>query len=622
MKRKSVVAILLLIIMVFAFAGCNYVSRPTGIGNVATDTSANLEALLQQPTKTTIKQDQQVIDNTQKPVDNGNTPTTPEPEPEPEKKSDSPFSNTSADVFDKIQALLKKVKSDLKDATSATGVSDSLMAGRTIYVYTPYDVSGKDDEMMKAVAGKLNMTVVVNNLGTTGVDYSVKMKKIYTSGIKADLMFVDQNIWGDIQYYTQPITSFVNFEIGDKLKTFRSSMSQNYTISDSFYKSEQNLCDYYVAAGIGAPYLLAYNKANLKSSGTLAQTTDDNGIDYKAVTLADPATMFKDHTWGLKAMQQMLLQSTVDRCVGLATVKDFQSNTGWWFGSDNVAGFKLNAYSKAAELSSEYDRYSVAGSSVQTLDTIQELYWTTKGSNDMAVASFISDTEKEKAVTKLFNTYRGSDAVGQYAMMGITAEDLPQMFESAQGAKWDIVGYPYGAMTENIIRSSEPTDGIYYEENGEDTVGMYTAGWASGFAVMERCQTPAIALRFAEDYTKAWNENYESSFMSLLSDAQKARYEEMKSNMGITFYESMMTHALEASSAYPGAASKTSSDQLNAMSEFTASSELFTHLIYAKETPLSSYTARNYPKWSSFFTTVRADGMAASYQLARVMFNY
>ncbi len=621
MKRKSVVALSLLLAMVIMLAGCNYVSRPVGAGNNAQDTSSMLSALMKQPTKTVIEQS--TVIEVEKPVDttppssDGDVNDTPT-----EEAPASPFEVTE-DVFTKIEQLLQKVSDKIVDATSATGVSDDLMRGRTVHVYTPYDISGKDDAMMKAVASKLNMTVVINKVGKTGAAYSAQMKKVVLSDAKADLMFVDQNIWGDIQYYTQPLSSFVNFELGDKLGTFHSGMSGNFSISDAFYASEQTTCDYYVAAGIGAPYLLAYNKDNLVTTGKLESFTDENGVAYSEVVLADPVKMYNDGTWGLKAMQQMLINSTVNKCVGLATVKDIKSNSAWWFGCDNVPGFKLDLYTKAAEPSTADDYVSIGGQSRFTLDTIQELYWTNMGANDMKVASFITAEEKDKAITKLFNTYIGTDAANQYAMLGIEASDLADVFNKAGSANWDFVGYPYGTATENLLRTTVPNEeGVYLAPNGEDEIKTYSAGWASGFAVLDRCANPAIALRFAEDYTVAWQENYESSFMNLLSDAQKARYEEMKNNMGVTFYTSMMSHVSEMNSAYPGASSKVSSAALNASAEFVATPELFTQPIYNKDVAISSYNPSVATKWSDFVTTARSDGMAGSYELARVMFNF
>ncbi len=620
MKRKSFVAALLLLVMVVVLAGCNYVSRPVGAGNNAQDNSSMLGVLMQQPTKTTVEVTTQI--EVQRPVQGGeNNGSGAEPEP-PEETPDSPFDVTE-DVFTKIEELLQQVSNDMVDSKSATGVSDDLMKGRTVYVYTPYDISGQDEVMMKSVAGKLNMTVVVTNVGKTGAMYSAHMKKVVLSDTKADLMFVDQNTWGDIQYYTQPISSFVNFELGDKLGSFHSSMSANYSISDAYYASEQQTCDYYVAAGIGAPYLLAYNKANLVSTGTLAASTDPaTQVPYYEVKLADPVKMYNDGTWGLKAMQQMLINSTIDKCVGLATVKDVASNSAWWFGSDNVPGFKLDLYTKAAEPAAAEDFVSVAGMSRFTLNTIQDLYWNNTGKNGMNVAAFIDASEKDKAITKLFNTYIGTDAATKYAMLGIEAGDLVNVFGQAGKADWDFVGYPYGTIAENQIRSTDPVDGVYYAANGEDELKTHSAGWASGFAVLERCANPAVALRFAEDYTVAWQEDYEGDFMKLLSKEQKARYEDMKINMGVTFYTSMISHVAEAEAAFPGASGKVSSTALSASAEFAATPALFTQPIYDKETAVGSYNPVSAKAWSDFFTIEKADGMAGSYELARVMFNY
>lgn len=623
MKRKSLAAVALLLVLAFVLAGCNYVSRPIGAGNHTMDTSNKLSELLKQPTKTIVQQTVHNITEVQKeppvtePGDNGDDQPV-------EELITSPFQVTT-DVFSKIEELLQQVSDKMVNSTSATGVSDELMKGRTVYVYTPYDISGKDNAMMKSVANKLNMTVVVNNLNMSGAAYSAQMKKIVLSDTKADLMFVDQNTWGDIQYYAQPLTSFVNFDLGDELGSFYSSMSQNFSISDAYYKSEQLVCDYYVAAGIGAPYLLAYNRNNLVSTGVLAEESDEATMTtYAAVTLADPVKMYNNNTWGLKAMQQMLINSTVGKTVGLGTAKETASSVNWWFGCDNVPGFKLNIYSKAALASAEDEYYTPAGMSRFTLDTIQDLYWTNKGANNLNVAEFFETSDKEAAISKLFNTYIGSDSTTQYAMLGIEADDLATVFSKAGKADWDFVGYPYGTATENQVRSIIPDeDGNYMiGANGEDILTMHSAGWASGFAVLDRCANPAVALRFAEDYTLAWKEDYESSFKTLLSKDQAVRYENMKKNMGVTFYTSMISHSTEMSDAHPGAASKVTSEALTASAEFSANPELFTQAIFNKNTAVGSYDPAIASKWSEFVTIERANGMAASYELARVMFNY
>lgn len=627
MKRKSLIAIALLLVLVFVLAGCNYVSRPIGAGNHASDTSSQLSVLLKQPTKTVVQQTVQNITEILKEPEK--QPSEPEPEPEPEPPVDetasSPFELTT-DVFSKIEELLKQVSDKMVATTSATGVSDELMKGRTVYVYTPYDISGKDEAMMKSVANKLNMTVVVNNLNKTGAAYSAQMKKIALSGIKADLMFVDQNTWGDIQYYTQPITSFVNFEIGDKLGSFYSGMSANYSISNAFYKSEQTVFDQYVASGIGAPYLLAYNRDNLVTTGTLPQEVDASDNTYFEVNLQDPVKMYDSKTWGLKAMQQMLINSTKGKTVGLATVKDVTSNVNWWFGCDNVAGFKINVYSKSALPPSTDDYYSPAGMSRYTLDTIQELYWTSTGANKLNVAQFIDETEKDVAISKLMNSYIGTDSASKYAMLGIEGADLSTMFAKANGADWDFVAYPYGVATENQVRMLTPDeDGIYrIGVDGQDVLALPSAGWASGFAVLKRCATPAVALRFAEDYTLAWQEDYESSFADLLSEEQAERYKNMKKNMGVTFYTSMISHTAEMLTVHPEAAGKvnTLGSGLSASAEFISYPALFTQPILDKNTAVGTYNPAIMPKWSNFINTTRANGMAASYDYARVMFAY
>ena len=124
MKRKSVAAVALLLVLAFVLAGCNYVGRPIGAGNHAMDTSNKLSELLKQPTKTIVEQTVQNITE----IEKAPTEAPPSEEPgEPEKEPiTSPFQVTT-DVFSKIEELLQQVSDKMVDSTSATGVSDELM---------------------------------------------------------------------------------------------------------------------------------------------------------------------------------------------------------------------------------------------------------------------------------------------------------------------------------------------------------------------------------------------------------------------------------------------------------------------------------------------------------------
>ena len=125
-KLKNIIAVLLVCIMVFALAGCNYMNRPDGAKNNSTDNNNRLAKLLEKDREVTVPSDDDDNDYD----DDYNDPE-PEPEPEPEPDlSETPF-DAPGDVITKINEILGSMSNDVVDATSSTGVKDELMTCRT-----------------------------------------------------------------------------------------------------------------------------------------------------------------------------------------------------------------------------------------------------------------------------------------------------------------------------------------------------------------------------------------------------------------------------------------------------------------------------------------------------------
>ena len=84
LKLKNIIAVLLVCIMVFALAGCNYMNRPDGAKNNSTDNNNRLAKLLEKDREVTVPNDDD--DDNGNANNNYNEPddTEPDPEPEPE----------------------------------------------------------------------------------------------------------------------------------------------------------------------------------------------------------------------------------------------------------------------------------------------------------------------------------------------------------------------------------------------------------------------------------------------------------------------------------------------------------------------------------------------------------
>ncbi len=570
MKVRKILAAVLVMVVLVSLAGCNYVSRPSGVANYGSDISDKLSSLLIIP-------DYQYEDPTTKnktwyeqPKEEEPEPD-PEPEPEPEPEPDpdpvyTPFTSTySADeLLSKIENLISTMKVERGVANSATGVSDELLNGRAVKILVPDDFPiEEENEAVKAMTAQYGCAVNVRRVGT-GSAYVAACRRAVLSGDDVDLMYVDNSIWGDVHSFTQSINSFVNLELADELNTFSSSFSEKFYVKDDL---DETLIYYHVAAGMGAPYLLAYNKANVKAA-TLAEETQVStagvATTLREIAVSDPVEMYNNRTWSVSALTEMLKASTTGTNVGIASELDALEGLDIWYGMENYGGFAISANTGKATITTTSNvDYS------KSADAVQSWYWTVKGvENKNYVGSFekASAWEDESVYEKLFNAYAGEDSVKSYSFLACELEDLLKVKEVADKtvSEWDFVAYPYGTTFETTYRAlteEEFTQKVQAEQESEAAGEEYekeiitpVAGWAGGFAVMKTCENPSVALRVAEEYTKIWKNEHETPVLEQLTADQQERYEDMKKNIGVSFVRAWAEKAADVNAVYPDCA--------------------------------------------------------------------
>lgn len=611
MKLKNILAGVLLFVMILALAGCNYIERPMGAKNNSQDTSSKLASLLIRTEVTPPVTDDDDGDYTA-PIDT--TPdTTPDTEPDTEPDTapdtepdtepqteyvDTPF-DISVDVLKKIDEILDKIDDQRTEATNATGMNDELMAGRSISIFMPYDVVENQQDVITSIGKQLNCSPSYQIKGT-GYNYIMAVKNSALSGKSADLMFVDQSIWGNIQQYAQPINSLVNFDLGDKFNTFKSSFSKKFIVSDSNIENAK----YFVASGIGAPYLLAYNKANLNTSGLSLAANEEEGL--KKVDIKDPVEMYNNKTWGISSFIEILKASTVGGNVGLASFLDDDTNLDIWMGMDNKASIGITTTELRASTSvSVLGDEALSGSVNNHMDLLQSIYWSQLGADQSNyIAAWVDKNDKQLALEKMFNQYTGGDTISSFTFVACEVTDYPTLKSMAGNADWDFVAYPYGLNTENIYRSSEPDDeGLYYDDSGM-VLSTYAAGWASGFAVFKKSANASPALRFAEVFTQKWIEQYEKPLTDQMTKEQQTRYQSMKDNIGITFYRSVVETAKFAYPYYQQEANRLNNEErsnFSGIEVYSSNNSVLTQPMYRKNEAVGNYTPMLHTTWSEYF---------------------
>ncbi len=626
MKFRKTLAAVLLIALMGTLAGCNYISRPKGAANNGEDISGKLSSLLTIPVYNYAAPTHKTEDVTVPGDETTETPTNEEPTdetPVEETPVYTPFTSTfdPQALLSKIDALVKTMKAARGTANSATGVSDELLANRSVKILVPdtFPIS-EEDAAVQAISSQYGCAVNVKRMGT-GAAYAAACRRAVLSGDKVDLMYVDNASWGDLHTYTQAINTFVNFSLGDKLGTFSSAYSKRFYVKDDL---DDTLIHYYVAAGMGAPYLLAYNKGNIKNT-TLAESATSDGTTLRSVNVVDPVTMYNNRSWGIDAFTALLQSSTTGSNVGLASVIDQLSGLDIWYGMENVAGFSISSATGKATV-------NLTPANNATVDVVQNWYWNTKGSDAKNfVGSLVNASAWSNGTVyqKLFNRYSGADSVKSYSFVACELTNLKAISEAAEsmGANWDFVAYPYGQTYENMYRTMTETDFNAKVEADKQLMageekGIVTpaAGWVGGFAVMKTCQNPSVALRVAEEYTKVWKAEFETPYYNLMTTEQQARYNDMKSNIGVSFVRSWVEKAINTNVAYPDAAkyfygyattggSITSEDpdyyttdrsNYVALSFFDNNPALATQPIYHKNDALGFYSPQIQKSWSAY----------------------
>lgn len=554
MNLKRISAILMIIAVVLSLAGCNYIGRPSGAANNSEDISSMLKNLLIIPSFNI------------EPAPEGETkyeytgpdlvpmPDNAEPTPDPDPVY-TPFTSTydSVTLLSKIDELVQAVKAANGPANSATGVSDELLSGRSVKIMVPDNFPiEEENEAVKALAEQYGCAVNVRRAGT-GSTYVANCRKAALSGDKVDLMYVDNSIWGDVHTFTQPIQNFINMELGDEVGTYTSAYSKKFFVKDVL---DSTLINYYVAAGMGAPYLLVYNKDNLKAA-TLAQETvlnDEGGkVTLREIRVTDPVEMYTNGTWGINAFTAMLKASTEGSNVGIASEIDRLDGLDIWYGMEDFAGFTINSTTGVANLTAQQELSPIN----KSVDVVQDWYWNLKGEDQKNyIGSFASadDYSDEIVFEKLFNIYTGNDAIESFSFVGSDLQDLAAIDKMAEatGNEWEYVAYPYGETYEDTYRAMSEEEFNAAMSVESEKLATPVAGWVGGFAVMKTCQNPSVALRVGEEYVKIWKAEYEAPHLAVMNKDQIARYEDMKKNIGVSFVRAWAEKAADVNAAYPG----------------------------------------------------------------------
>ena len=628
LKLKNIFAVLLICVMVFATAGCNYMNRPDGAKNNSTDNNNRLAMLLQKDKEIFVPDDDDDNDYTPPPStdddedtpppstddddddDDNDTPPPSTGDDDDDKEqdlSDTPF-NAPGDVITKINEILGSLTNEVVDATSSTGVKDELMTGRTVNVYLPYQLFDGQDAAVEAIASEFNMNINMNII-SSDADYVSTVKRAVLSGVKADLMYVDQESWGYSQHFTQDISSFVNFDIADKLGTFSSNLSSKFQIYNAALGNK-----YMVASGIASPYMLVYNPDNIiVPETTISSKNEDDlsgeGSEESAVSvkLSDPVTMFNEGTWGISAFTELLKSSTTNGRVGLASIIDDDRNLDIWMGMENNASLAIEYNSMLAQVDSGFIGREALNYVGDNMDMLQSWYWTqVSNDNSNYLAQWTNESDWDVTVSKLLGTYSGYDPVSSYSFMQV---DLNQYVDirnkaNASGVEVEFSAIPYGIYAESFLLAATDQEGPVYDSSGQE-VKPWSAGWIGGFSVLKNCENPSVALRVAEELTTAWKDYYEAPILSTMTEEQQARYNTMKENIGISFYRSVVKNAESAYDIYGAELSerlpKDSRNLYASLQMFSDAPGSLTQPMYRKNTSLGSYDANTYNTWSDFY---------------------
>ena len=360
-----------------------------------------------------------------------------------------------------------------------------------------------------------------------------------------------------------------------------------------------------VASGIASPYLLAYNKNNIVVPNAVIAANEETGA--KEIKVTDPIEMFNNGTWGISSLTEILKASTVNGRVGLAAIIDDDRNLDIWMGMENNASLAIDYDSLLAFVDSSVVSREALDQVGKNMDVLQSWFWSEIGADESNyIASWTDASEWDNTVSKLLGTYTGSDPINSFSFMGV---DLNQYVDiknkaNAAGVEIDFTAIPYGYSTEEIIRTTEPEDGVIHDANGIP-VNPWAAGWIGGFSVLKNCENPSVALRVAEEITTAWKANYETPILSTMTEDQQARYLKMKENIGISFYRSVVKNVESVYSVYGSDMAnrfpKESRNLYTSLQMFSDAPGSLNQPMYRKNTSLGLYDVNTFNTWSEFF---------------------
>ncbi len=657
-KLKSILAIVLICLMLVALAGCNRVRRPDGANNNSTDNSNRLISLLEkvevpedipvdipddeeEPEEEEPEEEEPEEEEPEEEEPEEEEPEEEEPEEEePEEETGATPFDAPGDVISKITAILGELKDDTTvNAKSATGVRDELMTSRTVSVYMPEKLFDGQEEAVGTIAANLNMNIDVQIKPN---DYAAGLRRDVLAGKRVDLMYVNQETWGYSQHYTQELSKFVNFDIADKLDTFSSKLSKKFAVGGP------DDGQVFVASGIVAPYMLVYKKGDLVAAEnntfklventanmvipnytitgdtyTDSNASEEEGgtateVEYKDVVIKDPATMFSEGTWSVQAFTEILKASTTTGRVGLVSFANDDRNLDMWFGMEDNAGFSIDTTLHNVSVETALTANESLDHVGKNMDYMQSLYWTQTGvDKSNYVANFvdlghgtgsIDKAEYYATLDKVMGKYTGSDMVSKFSFMPIDISEYKTVMEYAKSknVELDFVPMPYGYTVEQAVRSGDPDEAGFYYDSNSFPVEKYAASMIGGFSVVKTCQNPSVALRVAEEITKAWKQDYEADIVSTMNDAQKARYAEMKKAPGVSFFRSIVANV---ESDYHFQNGSELSARLNAeqkslyqvLQSLATPKGILTQPMYAKNSTLGAYVPQTFTKWSEFF---------------------
>ena len=117
MKTRRVLSILVIVVMMFLLVGCNYITRPVGVANNATengDLLANLRVLPANDNQNT-DNDNSNNDSQNNDEPNNNLPNNDGPSAAPSEDKLTGTFNVAGDVLKKIEQIIANVKSSDKN---------------------------------------------------------------------------------------------------------------------------------------------------------------------------------------------------------------------------------------------------------------------------------------------------------------------------------------------------------------------------------------------------------------------------------------------------------------------------------------------------------------------------